>query len=144
VKLTNGEEREVSLGMIITPGSASNSSDLTRSRGRSAEELLEKYQAQQRDAAVASGKDYCKTSGQHTLRVGGIPFVAGVKRKEQDSDRALEAEEEARREAKRNAPSLEHQAKMAAIESKYCARVGSTSTLSKSDQRDGPERMRLG
>jgi len=148
VRLPGGEEREVSLGMVICPEKTftpSNANDLTRSRGRSAEELLEKFEAQQRDAAVASGKDYCKTSGQHTLRVGGVPFVAGVKRKDLETKGNDDAEDEARREAKRAGPSLEHQAKLAAIESKYCARVGATASgRDRSDGLDGPERMRLG
>lgn len=147
VRLAGGDEREVSLGMLICPGSSFNpagASDLTRSRGRSAEELLEKYEAQQRDAAVASGKDYCKTSGQHTLRVGGVPFVAGVKRKDLETERPIDSDDEARRE-KKSGPSLEHQVKMAAIESKYCARVGTWQGRSDhKDNMDGPERMRLG
>mmetsp|Transcript_75895 Transcript_75895/g.217264 ORF Transcript_75895/g.217264 Transcript_75895/m.217264 type:complete len:579 (-) Transcript_75895:69-1805(-) len=142
VAMADGEEQDVSLGMLITPSASGNSTDLTRSRGRSAEELLEKFESQQRDAALATGKDYCKTSGQHTLRVGGVPFVAGVKRKDMDSVRPLETEEEAR-QARRNMPSMEHQAKLAAIESKYCARVGSGAG-SRSSNLDGPERMRLG
>merc|ERR1740123_2984365 len=111
--------------MLICPhaSGSSGSSDLTRVRGRSAEELLEKYEAQQRDAVVATGKDYCKTSGQHTLRVGGVPFVAGVKRKDLETERSADSDDESRRDGRRNGRSLEHQVKMAAIESKYCARV---------------------
>lgn len=152
VKLSAGEERDVSLGMVICPSKDKDrdsrdrdrdrDSDLTRSRGRSAEELLEKYEAQVREAAVASGKDYCKGSGQHTMRVGGVPFVAGVKRKDMDSYMPMMEDEDSRRVAidKRE---LEHKAKQAAIESKYCARVGSGRS-DRSNHNDGPDRMRLG
>jgi len=146
VRPPSGQEQSVSLGMLIVPGkgSGSGTQDLTRSRGRSAQELLDRYNEQQRDSAVASGKDYCKTSGQHTMRVGGVPFVAGVKRKE------LEKEEDSDDDARAWAashlgPSAEHRAKMAAIESKYCARVVSMQARSEhSDNVDGPERLRLG
>lgn len=142
VKLESGEEQTVSLGMVICPSSSSSSSsDLTRSRGRSAEELLRNFEAQQKDSALASGKDYCKTSGQHTVRVGGVPFVAGVKRKELETERTADLDED-RRESRRTGPSWEHQAKMAALESKYCARV-SSATGGRSET-EGPERMRLG
>merc|ERR1719343_1648382 len=123
-----GGEQNISVGMLICPGKApsSGTQDLTRSRGKSAAELLERYQEQQRDSAVASGKDYCKTSGQHTVRVGGVVFVAGVKRKD------LETEYDSKDEAKffevPSGPSAEHRAKMAAIESKYCARSAPAQT----------------
>mmetsp|Transcript_48126 Transcript_48126/g.139414 ORF Transcript_48126/g.139414 Transcript_48126/m.139414 type:complete len:545 (-) Transcript_48126:106-1740(-) len=145
VKLADDTEMPVSIGMLIVPGKSSSSmQDLTRSRGRSAAELLERYQEQQRDNAVASGKDYCKTSGQHTMRVGGVPFVAGVKRKE------LEKEEDSDDDARAWAashlgPSAEHRAKMAAIESKYCARSAPAQAKPEAtDNVEGPERLRLG
>ncbi|CAK0882191.1 unnamed protein product, partial [Prorocentrum cordatum] len=64
--------------------------DLTRSRGRSSHDLLERFDEKQRSDAVADGKDYCKSSGQHTVRVGGVPFIAGVKRKELEQQREEE------------------------------------------------------
>mmetsp|Transcript_76083 Transcript_76083/g.211522 ORF Transcript_76083/g.211522 Transcript_76083/m.211522 type:complete len:593 (+) Transcript_76083:102-1880(+) len=137
----DGEEVDVSLGMLITPGGSSSSNDLTRTRGRSTQELLERYDEQQRGAAVASGKDYCKTSGHQVVHVGGVTFVAGVKRKEAEREDADDEDTRAR-ESRRSAQSAEHQAKMAAIESKYCARVAGK-TESRGDV-DGPERMRLG
>mmetsp|Transcript_74628 Transcript_74628/g.241304 ORF Transcript_74628/g.241304 Transcript_74628/m.241304 type:complete len:534 (-) Transcript_74628:301-1902(-) len=146
VRFPGGAEQSVSLGMLICPGgsSASGGQDLTRSRGRSAQELLERYQEQQRDSAVASGRDYCKTSGQHTMRVGGVPFVAGVKRKE--LEREEDSDDDARtRELAQSGPSTEHRLKMAAIESKYCARVATMQARAESsDNVDGPERLRLG
>lgn len=146
VRFPGGVEQNVSIGMLICPGKGPNSGmqDLTRSRGRSAQELLERYQEQQRDSAVASGKDYCKTSGQHTMRVGGVPFVAGIKRKELEKEE--DSDDDARmRDATQSGPSAEHRAKMAAIESKYCARVVSMQAKSEnSDNVDAPERLRLG
>merc|ERR1712060_133272 len=116
--------------------------DLTRSRGRSTQELFAKYQDQQRDSAVASGKDYCKTSGQHSMRAGGVLFVAGVKRKELEQEEDFEEEARFRERERQNAPSLEQRAKMAAIEAKYCARVGSQSRSN--SEAEGAERLRLG
>uniref|UniRef100_A0A7S4W8Z7 Pre-mRNA-splicing factor 38 n=1 Tax=Alexandrium monilatum TaxID=311494 RepID=A0A7S4W8Z7_9DINO len=144
VKLDDGSEQAVSIGMLIVPGkSSSGMQDLTRSRGRSAQELLERYQEQQRDNAVASGKDYCKTSGQHTVRVGGVVFVAGVKRKELEMEHALE-DDKAFQEML-SGPSAEHRAKMAAIESKYCARSAPVQAKPEAtDNVEGPERLRLG
>lgn len=144
VRLSDSSEQSVSLGMVICPGrvfNPSNAQDLTRSKGRSSQELLERFEEQQRDSAVAKGKDYCKTSGQHTLRVGGIPFVAGVKRKEAET---REGSDDDGRRDKRSGPSVEHQAKLAAIEAKYCARVATQGRAAHQDGVDGPERMRLG
>lgn len=144
VKLKNGEEITVSLGMVTCPSSSSrNEGDLTRSRGRSAEELLKNFEASQKDNALASGKDYCKTSGQQYMRVGGMPFAVGGKRKDLESERAAEEEDDRnRKEARMSGPSREHQAKMASLESKYCARV--PSSKSARSEMDGPDRMRLG
>lgn len=143
VRLSDATELHVSIGMLISPSRKGNSDpqDLTRSRGRSTEELLQKYQDQQKDSAVASGKDYCKTSGQHTMRVGGVPFVAGVKRKMEEED--VEEEMRKREMAKESGPSMEHRAKMAAIESKYCARVVQSKS-GNADGSDGADRLRLG
>mmetsp|Transcript_46606 Transcript_46606/g.92707 ORF Transcript_46606/g.92707 Transcript_46606/m.92707 type:complete len:550 (-) Transcript_46606:232-1881(-) len=139
-----GGEQNISVGMLICPGKGppAGVQDLTRSRGRSAAELLERYQEQQRDSAVASGKDYCKTSGQHTMRVGGVPFVAGIKRKELEKEENSDDDMSRARDAARSGPSAEHRQKMAAIESKYCARV--ESLQAKSENSDAPERLRLG
>jgi len=139
-----GGEQNISVGMLICSGKtpSSGTQDLTRSRGKSAAELLERYQEQQRDSAVASGKDYCKTSGQHTMRVGGVPFVAGIKRKELEKEEDSDDDIARARDAIRSGPSAEHRAKMAAIESKYCARV--ESLQAKSENTDAPERLRLG
>jgi len=145
VKLASGKEQHVSIGMLIVPGKSSGIQDLTRSRGRSAQELLDRYQEQQRDSAVASGKDYCKTSGQHTVRVGGVAFVAGVKRKELEQEAGSDDEASRLKKQTQSGPSAEHRAKMAEIESKYCARVDTAKGKSENiDGLDGPERLRLG
>ncbi|CAK0837717.1 unnamed protein product [Prorocentrum cordatum] len=127
----DGGETHVSLGMIISPlgrddPKGAQSRDLTRSRGRSSHDLLERFDEKQRSDAVADGKDYCKSSGQHTVRVGGVPFIAGVKRKELEQQREEEPDwrQAAMREEQRAQDELK--AKRAAIESKYLARVSSS------------------
>merc|ERR1712151_1264214 len=125
----------VSIGMLVCPGDSSSPQDLTRSRGRSSHELLEKYEEQQKTAAVANGRDYLKGSGQHTLRVGGVPFMAGdrAKRKKREDDSDDEELLRVRQAKKKDALWSESQLKMAAIESKYCARVVSGNNGSRSD-----------
>eukprot|EP00401_Gymnodinium_catenatum_P015745 CAMPEP_0117517614 /NCGR_PEP_ID=MMETSP0784-20121206/31704_1 /TAXON_ID=39447 /ORGANISM="" /LENGTH=496 /DNA_ID=CAMNT_0005313503 /DNA_START=47 /DNA_END=1537 /DNA_ORIENTATION=- len=137
----DSEEEYVSMGRLIVPdGSSSSSSDLTRSRGKSAQELFEKYNEHQRDSAVARGKDYCKPTVQ-TVCVGGVRFLAGEKRgrsdrtAERDTDVLEEEEARARRQQQARA---EKQAKLAAIESKYCAKVPAK------ESGHVPDRMRLG
>merc|ERR1712048_560969 len=101
-------EEFVSLGRIIVPGrSHSSSSDLTRSRGKSAQGLFEKHKEQERGAAVARGKDYCKPSVQPVC-VGGVRFLAGEKRgrSERSDGRADEALEEEQAKARRKQQEL--------------------------------------
>merc|ERR1712014_558495 len=117
----------VSIGRIIVPGRSASSSDLTRSRGKTAQELFEKHKELERGNAVARGKDYCKPSIQPVC-VGGVRFLAGDKRgrsqtsDERDEDALAEEQMRARRHQQAVA---EKQAKLAAIESKYCARMPS-------------------
>jgi len=141
VRLQQGEELACSLGMIICPGrpQPGPGQDLTSSRGRSYQELLERYREQQRESAVASGKDYCKSSGRHTVHAGGQTFICGEKR-----GREREEEDEPLLPRK-SGPSLEHEAKMAAIMEKYCSTKGlPQQKQSRQDGVEGPERMRLG
>merc|ERR1740123_2075416 len=117
VNLAQGVEQQVSIGMLICPGMSPN--DLTTSRGKSYQDLLGKYREQQRESAVASGKDYCKSSGRHTVHAGGQTFICGEKRgREQDDD------DDGPSLPKRSGPSIEHEAKMAAIMEKYCSAKG--------------------
>mmetsp|Transcript_17476 Transcript_17476/g.34103 ORF Transcript_17476/g.34103 Transcript_17476/m.34103 type:complete len:554 (+) Transcript_17476:65-1726(+) len=145
VKLASGREQHVSIGMIIVPGKSAGMQDLTKSRGRSAQELLDRYQEQQRDSAVASGKDYCKSSGRHTIHAGGQTFICGEKRG-RDREDEIEAAAALTRDAKRSTPSLEQEMKMAAIMEKYCAsnRASAQSRSQNQDGIEGPERLRLG
>merc|ERR1712228_917645 len=100
VRLASGEVQDVSIGMIIAPDNSRPSGsgraiDLTRSKGKSNKELLEEFRNSQRDAAVASGKDYCKSSGRHTIHAGGVTFVCGDgdrKQQQRDSDSDEEAD----------------------------------------------------
>jgi len=143
IRFNDGKEQLVSLGMVILPAKGTQSGhELTRCRGKAYQELLGRYRDQQRESAVASGKDYCKSSGRHTVHVGGVTFVAGEKLEKRR--REGEDDEDARlREAKRNTPSMEHQRKMAAIMEKYCGSRGPSRTKSSTDV-EGPDRMRLG
>lgn len=152
VRFPGGGEKEISLGMLIVPqkvGERVRREDLTRSRGRSNKEIIEDYRRTQRDGAVASGKDYCKTSGRHTVHAGGVTFVCGGQGDEKKRGKESDSEDEREREAKKrkNEPSMEHQAKMAAIMSKYCAgpgssaRSGSAGSMSDATSQD---RLRLG
>jgi len=146
VRLSGGKEENVSLGMLIVPSKDGkvDPQDLSRCRGRSSEELFAKYQDQQKDSAVASGKDYCKSSGQHTMRVGGVPFVAGIKRKDMEKEEDFDEESRIRDRERQSGPSMEHRAKMAAIEQKYCARVVSSQSKNNNDGADRAERLRFG
>jgi len=139
IRLEDGKEQHISLGMVILQSKGAGG-DLTRSRGRAYQDLLERYRDRQRESAVASGKDYCKSSGRHTVRAGGVTFVAGdkVEKRKREGD-----EEEEKHETKRSAPSMEHQRKMAAIMEKYCSSRG-PSRSKNSDDVEGPDRMRLG
>lgn len=154
VRLSLDDENDiqhVSIGMLICPpmkGSA-DPQDLTQSRGRSYQDLLERHRAQQRDAAVATGKDYCKNSGRRTVHAGGMTFIAGEKPGEKTEKRRREEEDEEEtraKDARRNfEKSAEHQAKMAAIMEKYCqTRAASGSQDSSRSNGLGPDRMRLG
>merc|ERR1711972_1070036 len=144
-----GDEQEVALGMIIAPskgaghGGSSQAYDLTRSRGRSSEELLQMYQDRQKESAVASGKDYCKNGGQHTLRAGGVLLVAGIKRKELEQEEDVEDEHELYARRRQNYERMDHLNKKAAIEAKYCAKV-SGDQGGQSFGADSSERLRLG
>lgn len=148
VKFSNGDEQIVSIGMIISPPSRGSADfqDLTRSRGRSYQELLERQRAQQKDAAVASGKDYCKNSGRRTVHAGGMTFIAGDrpekrKRDGEDSDE----EGRARHSRKDREKDEEERRKKAAIMEKYCqANRGGGGQDRGHDGVDRPERMRLG
>jgi len=142
VNLAQGVEQQVSIGMLICPGMSPN--DLTTSRGKTYQELLEKYREQQRESAVASGRDYCKSSGRHTIHAGGQTFICGEKRGRDREDE--EATANLARDAKRSTPSLEQEMKMAAIMEKYCAssRASAQGRSQNQDGIEGPERLRLG
>jgi len=138
VRLQSGEELQCSIGMLIRPGGPS--SDLASSRGRSYQDLLERYREQQRESAVASGKDYCKSSGRHTVHAGGQTFICGEKR-----GRDLDEDDDEPLHPRKSGPSREHEAKMAAIMEKYCSTKGLPQARpSRDDGVEKPERMRLG
>lgn len=147
VKFHEGGRQDVSLGMLICPQNLGRDlQDLTVSRGKSHQELLEKYREQQRVAAVASGKDYCKTSGRHTVHAGGVTFVAGEKRRRDEDEEDREDEEARANQAKKTTASYEQQAKMAAIMQKYLTNNQASKPPGGgiADSVDGPERLRFG
>lgn len=152
----SGGEHNISLGMLISPSSrgSSDPQDLTRSRGRSYQELLDRFRAAQKDSAVASGKDYCKNSGRRTVHAGGMTFIAGEKgergggggrRSREEEGNADEEEARLRESRKDREKTAEHQAKMAAIMEKYCQAGRSQDRRSQSSYGvEEPDRMRLG
>eukprot|EP00927_Polykrikos_kofoidii_P065632 TRINITY_DN61369_c0_g1_i1.p1 TRINITY_DN61369_c0_g1~~TRINITY_DN61369_c0_g1_i1.p1 ORF type:complete len:601 (+),score=98.58 TRINITY_DN61369_c0_g1_i1:95-1804(+) len=150
VRLDDGGDRDVSIGMLIRKDSGQAASgDLTRSRGRCNTELLEEYRRSQRDAATASGKDYCKTSGRHTVHAGGVTFVCGDGEQSKKKKTGSDSDEERARDSKRRREKeSEHQQKMAAIMEKYCSGSGrGTSAPGRFGGRgdlSGPDRIRLG
>merc|ERR1719382_56870 len=101
VRFADSKEQDVSIGMIICPDA--KGSDLTTSRGKPYADLLAKYREAQRASAVASGKDYSKTSGILTIHAGGQTFLCGKKRgaEEEDSDDEMYRAKAAKREAER-------------------------------------------
>merc|ERR1712217_644672 len=127
-------------GMVICPDT--KVSDLTTSRGKSYTDLLAKYREAQRASAVASGKDYSKSSGIHTIKAGGQTFLCGKKRGTEDeedhSDDEIYRAKAAKREAER-----ERDAKQAAIFQKYSADAKTQQRLD-AFREEAPDRLRLG
>merc|ERR1712118_633602 len=135
-RFEEGDEQNVSIGMLICPGRGQvNWRDLTRSRGTSNHKLMEKCREIMRQSAVATGKDYCKTSGQSMIRAGGALFVVGAKRCTPQVEEEEEIDEETlAREAKKRRETQEAEAKKAEIEARYCSRT-STVIQSRKDER---------
>merc|ERR1719162_1542042 len=101
VRLADGSERNVSLGMLIC-------------------------REKTRGAALSTGKDYCKNSGRHMVHAGGMVFIGGgdKKRAKEKEDSDSEDDERRAKEAKKSGEERrEHDLKMAAIMEKYCARA---------------------
>jgi len=145
VRLRSGEQQEVSIGMIIIP-SKEATHDLTRSRGRSNQELLERYGEQAKGSALATGKNYCKPTPGST-RIAGQLCVP-VREREKDKDVEPD-EEEAERDAKRRREAREQERieniRHDELMSKYCTRRGPAQPSRQGqDGIDAPERMRLG
>lgn len=170
-----GLEEFVSLGMVICPSSSeetpesfaprwipaqqqgygtpafpSSALDLTRSRGRSSEELLDEFRQVQKEAAVLSvGNSGYNGNWHATARATGEK-----KRKwqggagagddwEEDSDEELTA---AARESMARRKTEEERAKMAAIMEKYCSTATAASAKARGNDAevDRAETMRLG
>jgi len=151
VRFQDGSQHSVSLGMVIQrrdkgDKQAWEHEDLTCERGRSTHELMDQVLQEQRNAAVATGKDYFRGGGQVTVNpLGGVPIIAGVKRKAEETKEETDSEEEADILERRNEKQelLERQAKMASITSRYC--VAAPDQKDKNpDLLNEPERMRLG
>lgn len=150
VQLSSGEERDVSIGMVIQPD-PNAPEDLTRSRGVSNQDLLERYNKRARDSALAVGNGYCKPL-QSAIHIASQRVVAITGSKNKDKEETQDDEdlqEERLREAKRlRGLSRKHDEELAAIEKKYCAGVSAlarpTATGQFKDTVDAPERLRLG
>jgi len=154
LRFKDGTERSVSLGMVICPGNKDDRQDWDREdlrceRGRSMDQLMEELVQEQRENAVAKGTDYFRGSKHVTINpLGGVPIVAGMKRKDQNREYESESEDE---DDKRNRlERTEHMNKMAAITARYCAGAPDYKTAleatkaANSNDVDRPARMRLG
>lgn len=136
----------VSLGMVIcVDKEPRDSKDLTRSRGTSNKELLEKCREQQRQSAMATGKNYNKSTFRHIVRAGGVAISVGGTHDMPKHVSEYESDEEEREFKKRKKEQHEAQAKRAEIEAKYCKQTGSSAQRGQSgDGFEAPDRMRLG
>lgn len=152
VPVKNKHSKEVihvSIGMLVQTRGSSSLKDLTRNKGLSNKELIEKYRDQQRSSAVASGKDYTKNTFRHFVRAGGVAISVGGKyggnKQEQDHRNDSDDEETLQRESKRRRETQERDAKMQKIMDKYCS-GGAQNKGGGSSKEDeaGEERMRLG
>jgi len=135
----------VSIGRVIVPSRShspsrsrggSHSSDLSKSRGISAQDLLERYDEEQKGNALARGRDYCKIVVED-ISVGGPRGIIGAKRgrpmrrdEPDDDDDDLYDES---RSMRRRQEQMDNRAQRAAIESKYCARVQTQSSTPAGD-----------
>eukprot|EP00746_Dinoflagellata_sp_MGD_P166903 gnl/MRDRNA2_/MRDRNA2_97123_c0_seq1.p1 gnl/MRDRNA2_/MRDRNA2_97123_c0~~gnl/MRDRNA2_/MRDRNA2_97123_c0_seq1.p1 ORF type:complete len:467 (+),score=85.40 gnl/MRDRNA2_/MRDRNA2_97123_c0_seq1:73-1401(+) len=136
--------------VICTDREPRDSKDLTRSRGVSNKELLDRCREQQRSSAMATGKNYNKSMFRHQVRIGGVAITVGAGATHEQPKRSerseYESDEEERAMKKRKKELHEAEAKRAEIEAKYLA--GASAAKSKSSggvgDWEGSERMRLG
>merc|ERR1712151_1439814 len=138
----DGQEEYVPLGRVIVPGDKSSPvSDLAHHRGSNAEDLFKKSKDLAKEMALARGNNYCKPMV-HSVCIRGVRHDVTQKRERVDeTDRAAMEEEELRRQRhnrEQQAAFAEKQEKIAAIESKYCAKVSSQASGSV------PDVLRLG
>merc|ERR1719428_142418 len=98
-----------------------DSKDLTRSRGTSNQELLEKCREQQRASALSSDKNYSRSHFQHQIRIGGVSVLVGQPNSEQPKRNLEQERKEALEEEqalKRRKEMHEAEARRAEIEAK--------------------------
>merc|ERR1712228_677823 len=133
VKYADGEEEHVSLGRVIVAGdSSAASSDLTRHRGPSPDEMFKKHQEQAGRNVLATDKDYCKPMKNLICIQGMNGIVVGNKREAnhvaENSDDEKEEELRIKRLREDEEKKNRKEERLAEIESRYCAKVpGATS-----------------
>merc|ERR1712066_1001547 len=119
VQLSSGENMDVSLGMIIRPDATAAEDDLTRSRGTSNQELVDRYNKKTRESALAVGNEYCKPiSGAIYIASQRVVAITGKKNKDREENSEDEQMEEERlQEAKkRRGLAMKRDEEFAAIE----------------------------
>merc|ERR1719265_2875329 len=116
--MPNSQQVEhISISMIICADKEPrDSKDLTRSRGTSNKELLANCREQQRANAMASGKNYNKSTFRHIIRAGGVAFSVGGTYDQQKRVSEYESDEEERAFKKKKKETLEAEARRAEIE----------------------------
>eukprot|EP00746_Dinoflagellata_sp_MGD_P112760 gnl/MRDRNA2_/MRDRNA2_49883_c0_seq2.p1 gnl/MRDRNA2_/MRDRNA2_49883_c0~~gnl/MRDRNA2_/MRDRNA2_49883_c0_seq2.p1 ORF type:complete len:511 (+),score=107.53 gnl/MRDRNA2_/MRDRNA2_49883_c0_seq2:78-1610(+) len=143
VRFEDGKEQNVSIGRLIIVDPNADQTDLTKSRGRSNKELLEKYREEQKKGTWMGPEDAAKNRSKAALP---NTFVgkSGKRRKSKEEEEE-EDEENALQEAKKRRETQEREREMSQIMQKYLA-AGSSSTggSSSAGDIDAPDHMRLG
>lgn len=146
VKFDDGTEQNVSIGMMITVDPDADQADLTKSRGRSNKELLEKYRQEQKKGAVM-GQNQASRKDQHTPLPNTFigPGKSG-KRKKTKEEEEEDEEVNAFQEAKKRRETQEREREISQIMQKYCAAAAPSSKMGSSSAGDvdEPDHMRLG
>merc|ERR1711977_248663 len=107
---------------MIRPEANAPEDDLTKSRGTSNQELVDRYNKKTRDSALAVGNEYCKpVSGAIYIASQRVVAITGKKNKEREEDSEDERMEEERlKEAKKRRDfAFKRDEEFAVIEARY-------------------------
>lgn len=128
---------DVSIGMLIRPDGNAPEDDLTRSRGTSNQELVDRYNRKTRESALAVGNEYCKPiSGAIYIASQRVVAITGKKNKDRE-ERLQEAK-------KRRGLAMKRDEEFAAIETRYCSGGYAPRPVEHGSLVDAPDRLRLG